>query len=394
MLMICGAALTGAASWLVLQEAGVPARGRFWWRALHVLASWFAFQGLIAPLGEFAFGVPQFGQAFHPLLLLLAGGVAVLAMRLVLGPWWALGITGFTFFTDVTNVVSGDLPAQPRAVGMYVGMAAVVEVVALLVGTERRTRFAVATGLGLGTVGLASEWLWNQSAYQPWRAALLPEALALGIPMAVAASFLGLALAGRRPGRGVLVASVAVVLLGLAWPMPRPVGDVAADLRITPRSDGLVQVEATLKPADAADHARWFQVSSWQGGDLLLSDMEEVAPGRWVSQDPVPVGGNHKSIIRLHRGHQMMAVPVYLPADPAIDEPEIPAEDRVVAFGSESTYLLRETEDNDRWLAWATSGLLATVAVAWLALFGLVVRRVAPGQRAPERLIAASSVPR
>jgi hypothetical protein len=383
MLMICGAALTGAASWLVLQEAGVPVRGRFSWRALHVLASWFAFQGLIAPLGEFAFGVPQFDQVFHPLLLLLAGGVAVVAMRLVLGPWWALGITAVTFLSDVAGVISGDLPAQPKSVGMYVGMAAVVELVALVVGTERRTRFAIACGLGLGTAGLATEWLFNQTAYQPWRSPLLLEALLLGIPMAVAASFLGLALAGRRPARGALAAAAAVVLVALAWPMPRPVGDVTADLAITPLEDGFVEVEATLTPADAADDARWFQVSSWQGGDLLLSDMEEVAPGRWVSQDPVPVGGNHKSIVRLHRGHQMMAVPVFLPADEEIGEPEIPAEDRTIAFGSESTYLLRETEDNDQWLAWAVYGLLGTVAVAWLVLFGAVTRRVVDGSAAP-----------
>src|SRR5690606_18960066 len=120
--------------------------------------------------------------------------------------------------------------------------------------------------------------------------------------------------------------------------------------------EGFVEVEATLTPADAADDARWFQVSSWQGGDLLLSDMEEVAPGRWVSQNPVPVTGNHKSIVRLHRGHEMMAVPVFLPAGPELGEPEIAAEDRSSAFGSESTYLLRETEDNDQWLAWAVYG--------------------------------------
>lgn len=412
MLMICGAALTGAASWLVLMEAGVPVTGRRWWRAIHVIAAWFTFQGLIAPLGEFAFGVPQFNQVFHPLLLLLAAGVAIVAMRLVLGPWWALGITGITFLLDVTSLQSGSLPAPAKAVGLYVGSALVVELVALAVGTTRPLRFALAAGLGIGTVGLAGEWAYNTTAYQPWKAALAPEALLLGIPMALAAAVLGTALAGHRPPRAALLAATAVVLLTLAWPMPRSVGAVTAALDIEPAGDGFVSVEATLTPADAADGARWFQVSSWQGGGLELTDLREVAPGRWVTEEPVPVGGHHKSILRLHRGHQMMAVPVFLPADAEIDAEEIPAEDRTMAFASEGDYLLRETEENDAWLAYAVYGLLAIVAALWLAGFGLVTARVA-GQRArsgdrrldlvgeasadgraPERLIAASSVPR
>lgn len=413
MLMICGAALTGAASWLVLVEAGVPATGRTWFRVLHVVAAWFTFQGLIAPLGEFAFGVPQFNQVFHPLLLCLAAGVAIVAMRLLLGAWWALGITGFTFALDVTGIQSGSLPAPAKAVGLYIGSALVVELVALLVGTDHRLRFALASGVGIGTVGLAGEWAYNASAYQPWEAALVPEALVLGIPMAVAASVLGITLAGARPARPVLLGATAVVLLALAWPMPRSVGAASAALDIEPLGDEQVRVTATVTPADAADGARWFQVSSWQGGSLFLSDMEEVSPGGWVSEDPVPVGGNHKSILRLHRGHQMMAVPVFLPADPEIGAVEIPAEDRDMAFASEADYLLRETEDNDAWLAVAVHGLLAAMALLWLAGFGIVTARIADQRarsgtdrrldlvgaesaddRAPERLIAASSVPR
>ena len=412
MLMICGAALTGAASWLVLMEAGVPVTGRKWFRALHVIAAWFTFQGLIAPLGEFAFGVPQFNQVFHPLLLCLAAGVAIVGMRLVLGPWWALGITAFTFALDVTSLQSGSLPAPAKAVGLYVGSALVVELVALVLGTDRRLRFAVISGLGIGTVGLAGEWAFNSTAYQPWEAALAPEALLLGIPMAVAASILGITLAGSRPSRPVLLGATAVVLLTLAWPMPRSVGEASAALDIEPVGNDEVRVTATVTPADAADDARWFQVSSWQGESLFLSDMEEVSPGRWVSQDPVPVGGHHKSILRLHRGHQMMAVPVFLPADPEIDAAEIPAEDREMAFASEADYLLRETEDNDAWLALAVHGLLAVVTLLWLAGFGIVTAKIATqrarsgtrrldlvgeesaDERAPERLIAASSVPR
>ena len=415
LLMICGAALTGAASWLVLFEAGVPARAGGWGRVLHVLAAWFTFQGLIAPLGEFAFGVPQFNQLFHPLLLVIAAGVAIVAMRVVLGPGWALGITGITFLLDVTNVLSGDLPAEPRSVGIHLGSALVVEVVALAVGTRRSLRFALLAGLGIGTVGLGAEWAYNQGAYQPWTPALLPDVLVLGLPVAVAAAVLGVTLAGHRPTRPVLLAATGVVLLALGWPLARPVGDVRAALTVARAGPDAVSLEVVLSPADAADDARWFQVSSWQGGDLVLTDLEERAPGRWVATAPVPVGGNHKTIVRLHRGRQMMAVPVFLPADAEIGEPEIPAVDRTAAFASERTYLLRETTDNDAWLAWLVNGLLGVVAVGWLAGFGIVTANVSPQgarsgdrrrrrsdggddvdvrDRAPDRLMAASSVPR
>ena len=65
----------------------------------------------------------------------------------------------------------------------------------------------------------------------------------------------------------------------------------------------------------------------------------------------MPVDGLWKSLLRLHRGAEMMAVPIYLPADPEIDEPEIPAVDKVAPFESERDYLLRETHDGNAWLS-------------------------------------------
>jgi hypothetical protein len=372
MLMICGAALSGAASWLVLREAGIPASGG-WGRALHAVTAWFALQGLLAPLGEFAFGVPQFDQVFHPLLLCLAGGVALVATRLVLGAGWALGLATVTFALDATNVLGGGaLPVEPRAVGLYIGAAAAVELAALLVGTGRVTRFAVTSGLGIATIGLATDAWWNQRAWQPWRAALVPEALALGIPLAVAAAVLGCRLAGHRLPRRLGALAVAVVVVALAWPLPRPVGDVTAAVDVDPNATGTsADVAVTVSPADAADDARWFQWSSWQGGELAVGDLREVGPGRWVATTPVPIGGSHKTLLRLHRGHQMMTVPVYLPADPEIDEPEIPAVDRTVNFEAETRYLLRETKPGAAWFAWVVYALLLAVVLLWLGGFAL-----------------------
>ena len=395
MLMILGAAFSGAASWLVLAEAGVPVTGRRWWRGVHVVAAWLTLQGLTAPLGEFAFGVPQFDQLFHPLILAIASGIAIVAMRVVLGRGWALGIAAVSFALEQTNLLSGGdqgAPVETRSAGLYVVSALVVEVVAAVLGTDRRLRFAVASGIGIGTVGLAGEWAWNAGAYQPWRAALLPEALVLGVVVALAAAVLGAAYAGalakdgaERPKAGLLALCAVVLLAALAYPMPRRVGDVTAALTMTPAGDGLVEVEAVLGPDDAADGARWFQVSSWQGGELALTGLTEVAPGRWVSDEPVPVTGSHKSLLRLHRDGQMMTVPVFLPADPEIDEPEIPAEARTQPFESESKYLLRETEEGSTWFAYAIYGLLSVVALLWMAGFALVAARTGEVPRSPSR---------
>ena len=58
----------------------------------------------------------------------------------------------------------------------------------------------------------------------------------------------------------------------------------------------------------------------------------------------------------------MMALPIYLPADPEIDEAEIPAVDRTMAFQSEREYLLRETHSGNGWLSPVVHGTLAAVA--------------------------------
>jgi hypothetical protein len=302
---------------------------------------------------------------------------------------------------DMSNLLSSRLPVEPRAVGAYVGAALVVELAAALLGTRRVTRFAVACGAGIATVGLAVDWAWNLRAWQPWRAALVPEALLLGIPVAVAASLLGCRLAGRRMPPWASFGAVAVIIVALAWPLARPVGEVVADVELDPAG----RVAVTLTPADAADGARWFQWSSWQGGDLQLGNLHETSPGRWTSDGPVPRSGANKTLLRLHRGHQMMTVPVYLPADPEIGEPEVPAVDRTVPFARETRYLLRETKSGAAWFAWVVYGLLAVVAACWLTGFALAtgwrgVRRqlnpigaLRPGPGAPASRTSATVAP-
>lgn len=388
MLMILGASFTGLAGWLVLAEAGVRPAGR-WGVGLHAVAAWLALQGLAASQGEFAFGVPQFQQLFHPVLLAVAAGFGLVASRLILGRGWALGIAVAALLMEALDLFGEETgPVETRVGGIYIASGIAIELVALVWGTERKLRFAVLSGIGVGTIGFAGEYLWNQGAYQPWTADLLPDAVPLAVLAGIGAAIGGVAFTGVKLPRLALWGALAAVILALALPMPRHVGDVEAAMEITPASEAgaqtmttpsggaMVDVRVTLDPPGAADDARWFQAISWQGGGLVISDLEQVGDGVYETSEPVPAHGHWKTLIRLHRHDEMMAAPVFLPEDEEIGEPEIPAEDRTVAFRSETEFLLREAVDGNAWFKWVIYGLLALAAAIWLAAFCVAVPKI------------------
>lgn len=383
LMMILGATFTGMASWLVVAESGASPRDGLGPRVFHVLAAWLTLLGLTAPAGEFFFGVPQWQQLFHPVLVMLAAGIAVVAMRLVLGRGWALGITIVAFALDAAGVVMiGGSPIETRPAGVFVGSALAVEAVAAIWGTEPRTRFALLSGVGIGTLGLAVEWVWNTGAHQPWTGALLPEAVLVGSIAAIGAAVVGTAFAAGIRRERVGLPLVAVVLGGLAMavalvlPVPRETGDVRAEITVEEVDEEHVLVHARLDPPDAAEGARWFLASSWQGGGRTTAHMQEVGPGEYVAEGPVRIDGSYKSLLRLHRGAEMMAIAIRLPEDPTIGEAEVPAEDRTTEFVDEQRYLQREVEAHDAagpGFRWFTFGLLAILAVGWIASLSTAV---------------------
>jgi hypothetical protein len=409
MLMILGATFTGVAAWLVLAESGVRATDGPWGRGLHLVCGWLSVQGLLAPQGEFTFGVPQFNLLFSPILVCLAAGLGLVAFRLVHGRWWLLGFVVVNFFLQFSGFLDfggDDSPVETRFGATFLASAAVVELVAWLAGTADRTRFALLSGLGIGTIGRAGEYAWNSDAWQPWTGNLFPEALVLGVVAATGAAVLGATLAralerdraGAALPRSLVLAAAAGCIAVLVVPMRRPTGDVEAALRLEPAGEGLVTVVATLTPANAAEDASWFQATAWQGGGLELADMEPTGrPGEYRSEEPVPVTGKWKTLVRLHRGAEMMAVPVFLPADPEIDEVEIPAVDRTARFATERDYLLRETHDGSSWLSPVVHLGLAAVAAGWALAFTFAVARLAPPSGGPptagRRQRAADTVP-
>ncbi|MEY2452870.1 MAG: hypothetical protein QOD92_2444, partial [Acidimicrobiaceae bacterium] len=246
MLMICGAAFSLIAAWLALAEAGVSFRQNRWTKIVHFVAAWFVLAGLSAPLGEFRFGVPQFQQLFHPLLVLLAAAFAFVPTRIVLGRGWAIVLALATFLPESIGLMSstasnGFVPT--RTPGVFIASAIAVELAAALFGTERRLRFAITSGIGVATIGLAGEWWWNRNATQPWNGALMRDALLLGVVIAIGAAILGAAYAGavnREPGRlprVAIVVAAAAVLLAIVLPMPRRTSNVVAQIDMVRTGD-------------------------------------------------------------------------------------------------------------------------------------------------------------
>lgn len=394
MLMILGASFVGVAAWLVLADAGVRPHDSRWSMGIHVVAGWLTFQGLIASLGEFSFGVPQFQQIFHPMILVIASVFSFVAIRLVLGPWWGLGIAAFNWVT-ANNLLGSDkeAPIHTKIVGLYIASALAVEIVGRLLGTDKRMRFAIASAVGVATLGFAGDYWWNSNhAYQPWNTNLIRGAIGFGLVVGIASAILASAFA-RAAGhqenvpalpRPLLVVAGLAILVCLALPMPRAVGNVRAAVEITDRAGGYANVHVQLTPANAADHARFFQAGAWQGGGLELANMKKIGPGEFVSEQRIPMYGRWKAMLRLHRGGELMAVPLFLPGDPEIHKPEIPAVDRTMNFQPEAKYLLREQHGGSALFANGIYTLLAGVAVLWIAAFSLAIGKIAPkGPRTP-----------
>src|SRR5918999_381975 len=159
--------------------------------------------------GEFDFGVPQFRQVLHPILIMLAAGIGLVAARVYLGRGGALqAVAGFVAIRGFLAIMVGGvwdqtLPHFP----LYLAEALLVEAVF----ARARDRSPVVTGaiagVFIGTIGLAAEWGWSHIWMPiPWQGTLLPEALIAGFLTAVAAGavggFVGGALVRPTPERG------------------------------------------------------------------------------------------------------------------------------------------------------------------------------------------------
>jgi hypothetical protein len=177
-----------------------------------------------------------------------------------------------------------------------------------------------------------------------------------------------------------------VAVVCLAWPAPMGSGlpvtaEVTLDeVRAAPHRTALIT--ARLDPPDAAEDAVWWHGLAWQGlnwdrGSSKIVELEEVDDGVYRTERPLPVGGDWKSLLRLHVDDRLLAVPVYLPRDSAIPAPEVPARSRFErSFVTDKQIVQREAITSNIWLQRIAYGVLLLIGVAWIGVFGWALRRL------------------
>jgi hypothetical protein len=367
--------------------------------------------------GEFDFSVPQFREVLHPVLIMLAAGIGLVTARVYLGRGGALlAVVGFVLIRGLISVMVGGVWGQTMPhFPLYLVEALLVEAAFARAGTRTPVATGALAGGLIGTIGLAAEWGWSHIWMPlPWPDSLLPEAAIAGFVTAVAAGtvggFVGGALArpmqmadevglpagprprpGRAAHRAALVGLLTLVAV-IGWGLPiSSDGPTRARVALTdlPSSDGR-NVQATIRvtPPDALDGAHFANVTAWQGGGSVVSDLTRIGPGLYRTTKPVPVHGGWKAMVRVHTGSSLVAVPIYLPRDRAIPAPEVPAEASFTRpFVRDVKILQREQKDDVpgvlKLIAYLTVGSIAAGLIALIAWALLRLEGVAPRQRRP-----------
>ena len=390
LMLVGGGGLATIAVWLMLMEGRPAGRATVLGRGIAALSLGAILVGLSCFEGEFDFGVPQFQVIYLPVLIAATAGFTVVLARTALGPWGAVkAVVAYVIVRgSIALIVSGPLHHTFPRFPLYLASALVVEVVALWLGTDNRLRYALISGVAIATVGMVGELAWVKLS--GWADLPVNDArVFLVVPaVAVAAAVLGGALSrpvwAQRTVPGLAAGLAGVVLAGtLLSLLPRNVGHVEATIYLTPvGQQATVAVE--LAPADAARHATAFGVVSWQGGGRVSAKLNEVGPGRYVSSRPLPVTGDWKTMVGLQRGSEVMAVPVYLPADPEINAPAIAAlPQRHAAFVRNTAILLREQHGGPTWPGVAGYSGLAIMAALWTGLIAFVANRLSSASAEP-----------
>jgi hypothetical protein len=364
--------------------------------------------------GEFDFGVPQFRQVLHPVLIMVAAGVGLTTARVYLGRGGALlAVLGFLVIRGLVTVMVGviwgqTLPHFP----LYVVEALLVELVFLRPGTRSTVLNGAIAGALIGTIGLAAEWGWTH-VWMPisWTSALLPEGAIAGFLAAVAAGtvggFVGGALArpigvpipplGRGARRAALAGLLTIVAV-LGWGLPMSSnGPQRANVRLTeaPSKDGrAVQATIRISPRNGLEGANFANVTAWQGGGSVVDDLKRVGPGLYRTTEPIPVHAGWKAMIRVQTGNSLVSVPIYMPRDEAIPAPEVAARESFTRPFVRDVKILQREQKQDvpgflKLLAYLTvAGITAglIVLIAWaLVRLERSGQEIDPGRRSATR---------
>jgi hypothetical protein len=141
-------------------------------------------------------------------------------------------------------------------------------------------------------------------------------------------------------------------------------------------------------------------MTSWQGDGSHIDRLEKVGEGVYRTTKPVPLYGNWKTTLRLHKGSAVQGAAVYFPEDPAIPAPAVEAPATFTRDFQEDKKLLQREQKPDVSPALTTFAYLFVLVIA----LGLVAslarglrrldkvseqRRMAAGSEAHETKVGA-----
>jgi hypothetical protein len=362
---------------------------------------------------EFDFGVPQFRDVFQPILIMLGAGIGLVTTRLYIGRGGALlAVGGYIVIRGfLTIMVAGIWGESTPHFPLYIVEALIVEAVFARAGGRSPVVNGALAGALIGTVGLAAEWAWTHIWMPlPWNSSLLPEAAIAGIITAVAAGavggFIGGSLVGRSgalltredgrrletPDRRAALVGGVVLMAVIAWALPMSTsGPERAQVSLHDvQSGGGRHVEGTIRldPRRSVDDPEFINVTAWQGGGLVLDQLEKVDQGVYRTTKPIPVYGGWKATLRIQQGDALISMPLFLPKDEAIPAKEVPAKANFTrGFLADHKVLQRERKEG-------VSGALTliayltvlAIALGLIALITWSLLRVDRGEgRSPQR---------
>jgi hypothetical protein len=213
----------------------------------------------------------------------------------------------------------------------------------------------------------------------------------MAIPVAIltgaCGALFGLVLTSQRlPSRAVSIGLVVLAVLaiggatanGLRYSVP-PNTSATIALSEAPSNPGQRMVTADVRinpPNLISDDPNWVSVLAWQGklanqrGEVV-DNLEKIGPGHYRTTQPIPVWGSWKTLLRVHDGKTMAAVPIFLAADPGIGAPEVPAQASMTRpFVPEITILQRERSPDTPVVLW-TIGCLVVLFCTLVLIGGL-----------------------
>ncbi|MEV5703730.1 hypothetical protein [Actinoallomurus sp. NPDC052274] len=397
-LMLIGGAGLSLVALMILEREGRAHRGdvavRPWARHARRAAM---VGGLLIGLSvfqaEYDFGVPQFRLVHQPFMIAVAAGCALVVARLWIGRGGALSSVVFYMLVrgGVSLVVAGIIGQLWAAVPLYFAEAVCVELAATVLA-RRPLAFGAGGGVLIGTAGFGAEYAWSHAVMRlPWTGDIVLEGMIMAVVGGVAGGLLGallfLGLQGRLPRPAVartvfaasLVAIAAAVTNGLLVTVPK---DVRVSVTLTDlRGDAAHRTAGariTIAPADAVKDPAWVTVTAWQGGGLHVDRLTALGGGTYRTTGPMPLSGQWKTLVRLHDGRSMGAVPIYLPDDPAIGAKRMPARPQSTrTVQNERRVLQRELKSGvPGWLWTVASAVVLCCSLTLIIALGWGVARV------------------